>query len=113
MQQSRQTTPEIPHLFVTLPPVKPGYISPACGFAALYGLSSQGKTIQNKVRPPRGTPVDSERFRRAVNVRKKRCADKYCRLDCQSLYPICHSHPAYRTRTCGGGGHLHSEALLH
>jgi hypothetical protein len=56
-----------------LPPVSPA-------FRLSWRL--RRKTIQNNVGPPCGTPVDSERFRRAVNVRKKKCADKDRRFDC-------------------------------
>jgi hypothetical protein len=35
---AEQPKTEIPHLFVTLPSTKPGYISPICGFAVFSGL---------------------------------------------------------------------------
>jgi hypothetical protein len=34
--QPSQIKPEIPHSFVTLPPAKPGYISPAYGFTHAF-----------------------------------------------------------------------------
>jgi hypothetical protein len=65
--------PLTPHSFVTLPPDNPGYITPQpepprftlCPCVAFE------KHFESNVSPAIGTPLDSARFRQAVNIRKK------------------------------------------
>jgi hypothetical protein len=74
-----------------LPPVNPvtagqspldepfGTVS-AC--SALISRALEEEPLKNNIRSAHGTPVDSGRFRQVVNVRKKKCADKFCCIDC-------------------------------
>ena len=112
----RQIKPAEPHLFVTLPPGRGGYISRSHGFracSAQFPAGSQEKPLKNNIRSAGGTPVNSGRFRQAVNIRKKKCADKYCRIDCQSLHAVCFSHGPGRAHSGDSGGLLYGPALLH
>jgi hypothetical protein len=62
-----------------------GYPAFQHGFRMISaGLSAllKEKPLKNNIRSAHGTPIDSGRFRHAVNIRKKKCADKYCCLDC-------------------------------
>ena len=96
-------------------PANPAISASAARFrhpSALFPRSP-GKPFKNNIRSACGTPVDSGRFRQAVNIRKKKCADKYCRIDCQSLHAVCLSHCSGRTHPCDSGGLLHGPAFRH
>ena len=60
----------------------PGYISRFTRFGTFALVPVLEENIKNNIRSAGGTPLDSGRFRQAHNIRKKRCADKYCRIDC-------------------------------
>src|ERR1700732_3793038 len=72
---------------------------------------SPSNILKNNIRLAHGTPIDSERFRQAVNIRKRRCADKYCCIDCQSLHTVCRYYWLGRPRACGRGGLLYCPTL--
>ena len=46
-----------------------------------------------------------------VNFRKKSCADKYCRIDCQSLHSVCSSRSPGRADPCDRGRLLYGAAF--
>ena len=57
-----------PHLFVTLPPINPGYISLSARLGRGFALCVRafaGKRPRNNIRLACGTPLDSGRFRQA------------------------------------------------
>jgi len=75
-------------------------------FGPFLHAPEQGKP-ENSIRLAGGTPLDSGRFRQTVNIRKKECADAYCRLDCQNLHTVCRHDCPGRSDVCGRGMLLH------
>ncbi len=71
------------------------------------------RATQNSNRFRSGTPINSGRFRQAVNTRKKRRAAKRSRCHRQGLYPVCLPRRRSRAPAGGRGGLLHVPALRH